>query len=86
MLSWHASPRGSRSGDRAHWKVYCDRMKRFWNACAGWFATSIELIGAFWQGPYWWLVPVVIMLLMASIVLIALQAAPLISPMVYALF
>ena len=61
-------------------------MKRLWKAWTGWLATSIELIGAFWQGPYWWLVPVVIMLLMVSIVFVALQAAPLISPFVYSLF
>ena len=58
-------------------------MRRFFQACTGWFKTSGELIAAFWQGPYWWLVPVVILLLLASIVFLALQAAPLIAPFVY---
>ena len=38
---------------------------------------------ALWNGPYWWMVPMVIILLMASVVFIALQAAPLIAPFVY---
>jgi hypothetical protein len=50
------------------------------------FATGFELVGAFWNGPFWWMVPLVIMLLLAATVLIMLQAAPAIAPFVYALF
>jgi Family of unknown function (DUF5989) len=61
-------------------------MKRFWQGIRTRFATATELVLGFWDGPYWWLVPVVLMLLMASIVFVALQAAPMIAPFVYAIF
>jgi hypothetical protein len=61
-------------------------MGRFWHATRTRFSTARELLVAFWNGPYWWMVPMVLMLLMASVVFIALQAAPLIAPFVYAFF
>lgn len=61
-------------------------MRRMWQSTRVGFATAAELVAAFWNGPYWWMVPVVIMLLMTSIVFIALQAAPLVAPFVYSIF
>ena len=61
-------------------------MRHFWQATRARFATGFELVVAFWEGPYWWLVPVVIILLMTSVFLIALQAAPLVAPFVYSIF
>ena len=61
-------------------------MRRLYRASRTWFATACELVAAFWNGPYWWMVPMVIMLLIASVVFIALQAAPLIAPFVYSIF
>ena len=48
--------------------------------------TSLELVRALWAGPYWWLVPVVLLLLPTAILLIFLQAAPLVAPFVYTVF
>lgn len=50
------------------------------------FSTSVELLAALWKGPYWWLVPLVIVLLMMSILFVFLQAAPLVAPFVYTVF
>jgi hypothetical protein len=49
-------------------------------------STSVELIRALWRGPYWWLVPVVVVLLPAAAVFAVLQAAPVVAPFVYTLF
>ena len=48
--------------------------------------TSAELIRGLWSGPYWWLVPVVLLLLPTAILLVALQAAPVVAPFVYSIF
>jgi hypothetical protein len=61
-------------------------MRRFFASARSRFATSIELLVALWNGPYWWLVPVVLLLLPAAVILIALQAAPLVAPFVYTVF
>jgi len=49
-------------------------------------ATFLELVRALWRGPFWWLVPVVCFLLPIALVLIVVQAVPLVAPFVYALF
>ncbi|HTE04650.1 MAG TPA: DUF5989 family protein [Planctomycetota bacterium] len=49
-------------------------------------STSVELVRAMWNGPYWWLVPVMCVLLPAAIVFIVLQAVPVVAPFVYTLF
>jgi hypothetical protein len=46
-------------------------------------STCCELVKSLWIGPFWWLVPVFALLLPAAIVLIFLQAAPLVAPFVY---
>jgi len=50
------------------------------------YRTSRELIGNLWDGPYWWLVAVVAILLPAAIVFVVLQATPVVAPFVYTLF
>jgi len=49
-------------------------------------STAFELIDALWHGPYWWLVPVLIVLLPAALVFVVLQAVPIAAPFVYTLF
>ena len=49
-------------------------------------STVAELLRGIWSGPYWWLVPVVLILLPAAIVLVVLQSMPLVAPFVYTLF
>ena len=61
-------------------------MRRFLTATRTRFRTAVELIVALWDGPYWWLVPVVLLLLPAALVFIFLQAAPLVAPFVYTVF
>jgi hypothetical protein len=46
-------------------------------------STTKELIKHLWNGPYWWLVPVVALLLPAALLFVFLQAAPLVAPFVY---
>ncbi len=48
--------------------------------------TAGELVRALWRGPYWWLVPVVALLLPAALVFVFLQAVPLVAPFVYTVF
>ncbi len=49
-------------------------------------STVGELMRGLWNGPNWWLVPVVAMLLPAAIILVVLQAMPVVAPFVYTLF
>jgi len=56
------------------------------NALRGGAATVAELLSALWNGPYWWLVPVVLILLPTAVVCVLLQAAPLVAPFVYSVF
>lgn len=50
------------------------------------FGTAVELLKALWKGPYWWLVPVVVVLLPAALLFVLLQAVPVVAPFVYTLF
>ena len=61
-------------------------MKRLAASTRTRFSTAIELVKALWRGPYWWLVPVVALLLPIAVVFIFLQAAPLVAPFVYTVF
>lgn len=49
---------------------------------SGW-DTALELLKGLWNGPYWWLVPVVVLLLPAAVLFVFLQAVPLVAPFVY---
>lgn len=48
--------------------------------------TSWELLRGLWGGPYWWLVPVVVLLLPAAALFVFLQAVPIVAPFVYTVF
>ena len=52
----------------------------------GGLTTSVELVRSMWHGPFWWLVPVVLVLLPAALVFAFLQAVPLVAPFVYIVF
>ncbi|HEV8114495.1 MAG TPA: DUF5989 family protein [Planctomycetota bacterium] len=49
-------------------------------------STAVELIRGLYRGPYWWLAPVVLLLLPAAIIFIFLQAVPYVAPFVYTIF
>lgn len=49
-------------------------------------STTVELIRSVWHGPFWWLVPVLCLLLPAAAVFIFLQAVPVVAPFVYTVF
>ncbi len=49
-------------------------------------ATAMELVVAVWNGPYWFLVPVLCVLLGLTVFLVFLQAAPAVAPFVYLVF
>ena len=61
-------------------------MRRYWVSVRTRAATAAELVRALWSGPFWWLVPLVVLLLPAALVFILLQAAPLVAPFVYTVF
>lgn len=61
-------------------------LKRLSSSLKTRFSTAGELMKGLWNGPYWWLVPVVALLLPAAIVFIFLQAVPLVAPFVYTVF
>ncbi len=61
-------------------------LRRFLVSAQTRCATALELVRALWDGPFWWLVPVVVILLPAAAVFIFLQAAPLVAPFVYTVF
>ena len=61
-------------------------MKRLLVSARTRLATTLELLVALWHGPFWWLVPLVILLLPAALLFILLQAAPLVAPFVYTVF
>lgn len=61
-------------------------MRRLITSARMRFGTAAELLSALWNGPFWWLVPVVLLLLPAAALFIFLQAAPLVAPFVYTVF
>jgi hypothetical protein len=50
------------------------------------YSTAVELVRGLYNGPYWWLAPVVLLLLPAAIIFIFLQAVPYVAPFVYTIF
>ena len=61
-------------------------MQRLYVSVKSRLATSFELLKGLWNGPYWWLVPVVALLLPAAVLFIFLQAVPMVAPFVYTVF
>lgn len=61
-------------------------MRSFFQSVGTRFSTAAELLRAVWNGPHWWLAPVLLVLLSVSVIFIFLQAAPLVAPFVYTVF
>ncbi len=49
-------------------------------------ATSTEFLRGLWNGPLWWLVPLIVVLLPAALLFVVLQAVPVVAPFVYTVF
>lgn len=49
-------------------------------------ATCAELIGGLWSGPYWWTVPLILLLLPAAALFVFLKTVPVVAPFVYSVF
>lgn len=45
-----------------------------------------ELLASLWRGPFWWLVPLIVLLVPAAIFFVLLQAVPMVSPFIYTIF
>lgn len=52
----------------------------------GGLATAWELNTGLWNGPHWWLVPVLWILLPAAILLVFVHSVPMAAPFVYSIF
>ena len=61
-------------------------MKRIVSSAKTRFGTAVELIRSLWNGPFWWLVPALCVLLPAAAIFIFLQAVPIVAPFVYTVF
>ena len=61
-------------------------MRRILASLSTRFSTAVELVRAMWNGPFWWLVPVVVLLLPAAGVIIYLHFVPWVAPFVYTVF
>jgi hypothetical protein len=59
---------------------------RVLRSLAGACSTVAELLRGLWRGPFWWLVPLVVLLLPAALVFALIQAVPLVAPLVYTVF
>lgn len=51
----------------------------------GW-STTLELVRGLWAGPFWWLVPLIALLLPAALIFVVLQSVPIVAPFVYTVF
>lgn len=49
-------------------------------------STAMELMRGLWSGPFWWLVPLIVILLPAAIIFVVLQSVPVVAPFVYTVF
>lgn len=61
-------------------------MMRFLSRIGTGVSTVGELLRGLWRGPYWWLVPLVTLLLPAALLFIFFQAVPFVTPFVYTVF
>lgn len=50
------------------------------------YSTATELLRGLWNGPFWYLVPLVLLLLPAALLFVVLQAVPIVAPFVYTIF
>lgn len=61
-------------------------MMSSWSRLADRWRTFGELVRELWNGPYWWLVPVVIFFAPLAALFLLLQAVPVVAPFVYMVF
>ncbi|MFT7671394.1 MAG: hypothetical protein ACI8X5_004112 [Planctomycetota bacterium] len=61
-------------------------IKRVYTSMKIGSSTATELVRGLWQGPFWWLVPVILLLLPAALLFVFLQAVPFVAPFVYTVF
>jgi hypothetical protein len=59
---------------------------RWWQRWSSGASTLVELFGAVAGGRLWWLAPLLALLIPIALVLVFLQAVPLVAPFVYTLF
>jgi hypothetical protein len=50
------------------------------------YAGARDLIVGIWRSPFWWLAPLVVVLLPLAVVFALVQAVPFVAPFVYAMF
>ncbi len=62
------------------------RPRRWFEGVRDGTRTVLELLRGLWNGPRWWLAPLVFLLLPTAILFICLKAVPLVAPFVYTLF
>lgn len=60
-------------------------MKLFSRLKSG-VSTIGELLANLWRGPFWWTVPLIVLLVPAAIFFVLLQAVPMVSPFIYTIF
>lgn len=58
------------------------RGARLWTG----LETARQLVVGVGRGRYWWLIPVLLFLLPLALVLVLLEAVPLVAPFVYTVF
>ncbi len=59
---------------------------RFFSRIKNGASTVGELLSNLWRGPFWWTVPLIVLLVPAAIFFVLLQAVPLVSPFIYTIF
>ncbi len=60
-------------------------MSGKWKRFTSGAQTFRELLGSMWNGPFWWLVPVLLFLLPLALIFVFLHAVPYVAPFVYTL-
>lgn len=61
-------------------------MSGFFSSVKSGVSTSFELLKSLWNGPYWFVVPLAVLLLPAAVIFVFLQAVPIVAPFVYTVF
>lgn len=61
-------------------------MGRVFGSLKTGLSTVRELIANMWEGPYWLMVPFLLLLLPAALLFVFLQSVPYVAPFVYTLF
>ena len=61
-------------------------MGRVFGSLKTGLGTARELISNMWEGPFWFLVPFLLILMPAAVLFIFLQSVPYVAPFVYTIF